>query len=145
MSTKNRTIQLLIVLFSIVLLIQCGGKSTNPDPTRSIKAIWIWKVSVGGIAGEIRTPETEGYGHILSFNSDSTFSREMINTTGFDIYEGSYYIKYEEITFFSHIDSGYVLYMDNAEPALVTLDGLSLSLADMCADCFTSGYTRLTE
>ena len=134
-----------VILLSALIITQCG-KSTNPPSEPTILGNWVWESSIGGIAGTTRTPETEGYSVFLSFMSDSTFTRAMTDTAGIeDSYEGSYYVAYEEIPFWSHIDSAYVLYMDNAMPAILEMTMSELGLVEMCADCFGHTYLRITE
>ncbi len=133
-----------LIVLSLMVVIQCGSP-TKPLGEKTILGDWRWENSTGGIAGTTRTPETEGYQFKITFNNDSTFIRTVKDSSGLSYYEGTYYVAYEDTPLWDYRDSSYIIYMDNAEPAILEMTINKLLLIEMCADCFGHSYLRVTE
>lgn len=135
-----------LILSFLLSIIQCG-KPTNPQIIENNQLIgqWQWISSIGGIGGWTRTPATEGHEIILAFESDSTFLRTTIDTTGgiiiSYILSGSYHITYEQI--WNVNDSGDVIYMSGLLRSVFELANDTLFLTEICYDCFGHTYVRI--
>ena len=135
-------------LFCLLVLLQCGGKSTGPKYDSSIIGQWEWVVSSGGIGGWTTTPETENYELFYTFNTDSTYTKKTVDSFSIGILYGSFNINYERI--WNENDSGYVIYLNensgtNQPRTAYEVEYDTLYLSELCADCFTHKFVRLED
>jgi hypothetical protein len=125
-----------------------AGCATTHTPTAPVESeligSWRWVKSMGGIAFETRTPETEGYTQSIEFRTDGTY---WLYRDGQQLVTYEYILKHEYNQWLN--DTADVIhYYYNEEPQSIQayqMDGDTLSLTSLCDDCFSSVYVRAAE
>lgn len=120
----------------------CSSAAVGPSPDR-LFGEWRWLRSVGGIAGEVRTPESEGFTRTVRFLQPDRVEFLQDGTleaaTRFDLRPGRDDVDPPDvvrIVYRDPVPGGFQeQYVSFAEP-----DGLVLT--DLCCDGFESTYVR---
>jgi hypothetical protein len=100
---------------------------------------WDWVKSVGGIAYMTITPASAGYTEQRIYRNDGTMS---VLRNGAPFLSTTYTITREK-TSFSPNEEDVIHYDDpSIQPQIMRLEGDTLSLTDLCYDCFGHTYTR---
>lgn len=137
---RVETLMLAVILVAIAALgIHCTKKSSPTSPGGdTYLGKWIWQQSVGGFAGETRTPATVGYTQALEFSTDLTYRGYR---DGVWVTEGHYTVTWEKTDWLA--DSGYVVRYDNSSmEQIIMWHADTLELVDICYDCFWHLYVR---
>ena len=140
-TTKN----ILIVLFSI-LLISCKSNPTNENVSQTVtlSGEWLLTEYSGGISGGTHIPP-ENQKYVVQFTVDSNYY-EYLNDTLISSTHYSIQKKYAP-GIFPNIDSVDAIVWQNQSYfsliRILTKD--SLCFWDMCADCFTHNYIKLSQ
>lgn len=122
----------------------CGSSPVGPVPDRLLSEAWEWASACCGIAGDSRTPTTEGYGFVLRFHENGTVRAErngtvLLETTfrvrrvsPIDFADELTVVTYgEPVTLGSGIESASRHMLELPQDGRLLLSGL-----DGCADCF---------
>ena len=146
MFSKTKIIILITALLTILCSMQCGNSTGSLEIlNKQLIGQWQWVSSIGGFAGETRTPETEVHNIVLNFISDSNFISTKIDSTGIviitEVATGAYYTAFEPV--WSVSDSVDVIYMDNFLRSAFEIIADTLFLNEICADCFGHKYIRI--
>jgi hypothetical protein len=122
----------------------CGSDPVGPVPEGLLREAWEWQSACCGIAGDTRTPTTEGYSYVLRFREHGTVRAERNGTllleTTFTVRQTSPIDFADEMTTITYGDP--LPLGPGIEPVsrhmLVWLEGgrLLLRSLDGCADCF---------
>lgn len=122
----------------------CGSNPVGPVPERLLSEAWEWQSACCGIAGDSRTPATEGFHYVLRFYPGSIVRAERDGTV---VQETTFRVgRVTPIDFadqFTAITYGEPLVLASGiEPVsrhmlALTAEGiLSLKSLDGCNDCF---------
>lgn len=65
---------------AMLILVACGRDPLGPVPERLLSEAWEWQSACCGVAGDARTPATEGYSYVLRFREDGTVRAERDGT-----------------------------------------------------------------
>lgn len=128
------------VLFLGVFSAQCAKRQSPIGPqSDELYGYWTWKKSVGGFAGETRTPESTGYTQGLVFEKDGICKMYRDDTL---VSYDHYVVVRDQTSWFD--DSVYVIrYTRKVHPEQVAFWSRdSLELVDLCIDCYWHTYTR---
>jgi len=125
----------------VALTAACTGSSTGVS-RGDLDGTWHWVRSTGGIAGGVRTPDTEGHGYELEFDGDSVVLRrpgvlEIVAWTGYTLgvgeegsaLAGQDVIRYEVSPF-------------GFDEQAIHRAGDQLTLMDPCCDGFTWEFVK---
>jgi hypothetical protein len=133
-TTRPSPVRLTSVLAAVLLLAVAAPLLAEDGP---LMGTWEWEVSVGGFAGETRTPLTEGFTWQLEFTAEGilhSYRDEVLQNTGTYTYVGD-------------AAGGSLTTVGGnigIEPLLVTLgedfQGPYLDLVEPCIDCFGSRF-----
>jgi len=129
----------------VCLMVFMTGCATTRVPTTPVEhdlvGSWRWIKSVGGIAFETRTPETEGYTKTVQFTSGRTY-RLYVN--GQHQVTFDYVLKHEYNRWLRETaDVIHYYHEGNPQPGhAYRIQGDTLSLVGLCADCFSDSYVR---
>jgi hypothetical protein len=122
----------------------CVSDPVGPAPPRLLTEVWEWQSACCGIAGDIRTPTSEGYTYVLRFQRSGRVRAERDGTV---VMETTFRVRrvtpidfadeFTDITYGEPLPLG-----PGIEPVSRHMLGLSengtllLSSLDGCADCF---------
>lgn len=107
---------------------------------RPLAFAWRWVRATGGIAGMVRTPETEGYNQTNIYRTDRIFEMYHDSTL---VVRTPYSVRFEQLPPFP---GGFVIHYrdtDMIPQLIVRLTPDSLTLMDMCIDCFEWTFARV--
>jgi len=133
---------------SVCLTIFVTGCATTYAPTTPVEhelvGTWRWIKSVGGFAGETRTPETEGYTKTVQFTGDGTY---RLYVDGQHQVTFDYVLKHEYNQWLRETaDVIHFFHKGKPQPdRAYHIRGDTLSLAGLCADCFSDVYVRMND
>lgn len=132
---KSSIISLIFAL--CVLLMSCDGKPT--ETVNPIVGSWRWVQSCGGIAGTCIYSDSVDYSNFLSFENNGNFSEHSSDSL---IFAGKYRIVRKEVL---GADTSDVIVIDDYpfELEIIYIRNDSMSLNEICADCFVSIYVKL--
>ena len=150
---------LIVALFLVLGGCSLLGQKEKAEPidgcqtgTHPIYGSWLWLSSSGGIMGETKTPDSEGYARTACFSADNTFAFYQADTL---ILEGTFALttgdSTEAVLVEVEEDSVTIIrYGVGSEERMmeqvVTFAGTdTLILADQCYDCYVSAYKRIEE
>ena len=134
-------------LFVLSLPLLTAGCSTQTGPSEfpleEIYGSWDWIKSVGGFAGETKTPSSTGYTMRLVFNTNGTFewyrADTLMASARFTILRDECpCITSESVDIIHYADGGQLV---NQEISLISSD--TLSLVACCCDCYEDMYVRM--
>lgn len=60
------------IIGASLALSACGSDPVGPAPELLLREAWEWQSACCGIAGDERTPATEGYSYVLRFHEEGT-------------------------------------------------------------------------
>ncbi len=133
-----------IMICASLALSACESSPMGPVPERLLSEAWEWQSACCGIAGDARTPTTEGYTYVLRFQENGTVRAER---DGMVVLEATFRVRRVGPTD-TDDESAVITYGEplplgpGIEPVSrhmldLSEDGrLSLSNLDGCADCF---------
>lgn len=133
----------LVVILVLIGLFHSCKKDTPIMPDKeslSIFGEWSWYNSIGGLGNDTLNPTSEGYTQLFKFEEDSNYLKARNKAI---IDQGQYTIS-RGITFYNP-DSISIIKFSSASPdmAILRLDNDSLTLGEICLDCFVHYYFRL--
>lgn len=125
-------------------LFACGGSLLGPVPERLLSEAWEWQSACCGIAGDTRTPATEGFSYVLRFQENGTVRAVRDGTllleTTFRVRRVSpidFTDEFTTITYGDPLPLGPGIEPVSQHMMELLEDGrLLLSNLDGCADCF---------
>ena len=65
----NKLNERLGLLFLALLVVGCGSDGGPTEPPQPFEGTWVWVRSEGGIAGQVRSPDTEGISIRLEYRN----------------------------------------------------------------------------
>lgn len=133
-----------IILGASLGLSACGNGPLGPAPELLLREAWEWQSACCGIAGDVRTPATEGFSYVLRFHENGTVRAErdgaVLLETTFRVRRVSpidFGDEFTDITYGAPLPLGpgmepvsrhMIVFRENSGLLLRNLDG--------CADCF---------
>ena len=129
-------------IISLIFLLSILLSSCNDKPTEKISPIvgsWRWVQSCGGVAATCIYADSVDYSKFLSFEQNGDFREHSSDSL---IFAGKYRIVRKEVL---GADTSDVIVIDDYpfELEIVYIRNDSMSLNEICADCFVSIYVKL--
>lgn len=102
----------------------------------------MWQESCGGIAFRCVTPDSVGYGRVISFDSRGIYREYRTDSTG-TYFSSPYHIVRKQLPWSPEV--GNVLIVDSlpAEMVIRLQRGGELVLEELCLDCYVHWYVRM--
>jgi hypothetical protein len=132
------------IVGAALALSACGSNPMGPVPERLLSEAWEWQSACCGIAGDSRTPATEGFHYVLRFYPRGVVRAErdgiVVQETTFRVQRFSPIDIADEITTIIYGEPLVLAF--GIEPVsrhmlVLTAEGiLSLKSLDGCNDCF---------
>ena len=134
----------IVIIGTSLTLFSCGSNPVGPVPELLLSEAWQWQSACCGIAGDTRTPASEGYNYVLRFQQNGTVRAVR---DGMLLLETTFWVRrVSPIDFadeFTTVTYGEPLPLGpGIEPASRQMLGISengrlfLTNLDGCADCF---------
>ncbi|MEX2529430.1 MAG: hypothetical protein WD960_01545 [Gemmatimonadota bacterium] len=133
-----------IILGASLVLSACGSSPVGPVPDLLLREAWEWQSACCGIAGDTRTPTTEGFSYVLRFSESGVVRAErngtIVQETTFRVRRVSpvdFADEFTEITYGEPLTLGSGIEPVSRQMLTLPQGGrLFLSSLDPCADCF---------
>lgn len=101
----------------------------------SINGEWIWIASVGGLAGQTHTPQSDGVTRKLEI--DDFFFRQYVDDSL--VFEKQYDLEIRKDSLFG--TDQYLIFSDGLESAIKIKEPF-LEIIELCFDCYVHEYRR---
>jgi hypothetical protein len=144
---RTRSHVLFGVAASAVLVSACGQSPVEPDPHSWIFGRWVWVQSVGGFAGDTRTPDTAGFSLELEFQTDGDLliyrNGSLETRSWFELEESEAGALLKNGAPILGTDEQIIVLIDEHRGKPEPWDQDSMALVEICDDCFTHEFARV--
>jgi hypothetical protein len=142
--TRELSLRVVTVVGAALTLSACGSNPVGPVPERLLNEAWEWQSACCGIAGDSRTPATEGFHYVLRFYPRGIVRAErdgtVVQETTFRVRRVSpidFAYEFTEITYGEPLVLAPGIEPVSRHMLVLTAEGiLSLKSLDGCNDCF---------
>lgn len=136
---KYMLFKLMWIVVMVGVLFCPGCKKTDESSDINLWYRWEWVQSSGGIAGEVLTPQSEGYTQAVEFEENGAYTKYRNNAV---VTSGTYTIN-RAVSILDGQEYDMVVFDDGSPTqAIALVNERNLILREDCFDCYTHNYQR---